>query len=586
MTDQLLVGSYDYRLVVLSVLIAILAAYTALDLGERITASRDWARLYWLLGGAASMGIGIWSMHYIGMLAFSLPVPILYDWPTVLLSLVSAILASEVALFVVSRRKMGSRRALTGSTFMGGGIVALHYIAMGAMRLPAMCRYSPFLVTLSVLVALAGSYVALWLVFFFRGEPDRILRKAGGAVLMGIAIAGMHYTAMAAATFTRATISPDLSHAVSITSLGIAATSGVPSMVLVLTILTIVLDRLQEQRTLLNELFEQAPEAITLVNAGNRVVRVNREFIRLFGYTPQEVIGHRLIELIVPDNARGEGDGYLERVKHGQRVEAEGLRQRKDGTRFYASILKVPFAMPDGDPAVYAIYRDITERKRADDALRELSAQLLYLQDEERRRLARELHDSTAQKLSALAINLSVVNQSDAVFDTRAERAMAESLALTDECLREIRTLAYLLHPPELDELGLPSALSHYVNGFAQRSGIAVELELSPDLGRLPPERETALFRIVQESLSNIHRHSGSPTARIKVFRSAAGVAMEVHDEGHGMSGNALNRNSMSLATAGVGIAGMRERVRQLGGQLDIHSTEDGTTLKVFLPLN
>jgi two-component system sensor histidine kinase/response regulator len=157
MTNQVLVGSYDYRLVVLSILIAILAAYTALDLGERITASRDWARIYWLLGGAASMGIGIWSMHYIGMLAFSLPVPVLYYWPTVLLSLVSAVLASEVALFVVSRRRMRSPRALAGSIFMGGGIVALHYIFMDAMRMPAMTRYSPFLVTLSVLVALAGS---------------------------------------------------------------------------------------------------------------------------------------------------------------------------------------------------------------------------------------------------------------------------------------------------------------------------------------------------------------------------------------------------------------------------------------------
>ncbi len=579
MTDQVLVGSYDYRLVVLSILVAILASYTALDLGERITASRDWARLYWLLGGAASMGIGIWSMHYIGMLAFRLPVPVLYDWPTVLL-------ASEVALFVVSRRKMGSPRALAGSIFMGGGIVALHYIGMSAMRLPAMCRYSPLLVTLSVLIALAGSYLALWLAYFFRGEPDRILRKAGGAVLMGFAIAGMHYTAMAAASFTRSAMPPDLSHAVSISALGIAAISGVPSMVLVLTVLTVILDRLQEQRTLLDELFEQAPEAIALVSVGNRVVRVNREFIRLFGYTPEETLDHRLIDLIVPDNARDEAGRYLERVKDGQRVEAEGLRQRKDGTRFYASILNVPFAMPGGEPAVYTLYRDITERKRTDDALRELSAQLLYLQDEERRRLARELHDSTAQKLSALAINLSVVNQATAVFDTRAQRAMTESLALTDECLREIRTLAYLLHPPELDELGLPGALSHYINGFAQRSGIAVELELSSDLGRLPAEAETALFRIVQESLSNIHRHSGSPTARIKVFRSAAGVAMEVQDEGHGMSGNALNRNSMSLASAGVGIAGMRERVRQLGGQLDIRSTEDGTTLKVFLPLN
>src|SRR6202049_947926 len=301
-------GTYDYRLVALSVLIAVLASYAALDLAARVTAAQGRIQFAWLLGGAAAMGTGIWSMHDIGMLAFSLPVPILYDWPTVLLSLVSAVLASEVALFVVSRRKMGSPRALAGSIFMGGGIVALHYIFMDAMRMPAMTRYSPLLVTLSVLVALAGSYLALWLGYFFRGEPDRILRKVAGATLMGVAIAGLPYTAMAASSFTRSAVPPDLSHAVSISALGIAAISGVPSMVLVLTILTVILDRLQEQGTLLDELFEQAPEAITLVNAGNRVVRVNREFTRLFGYTPEETLGHRLIDLIVPDNARGEAE--------------------------------------------------------------------------------------------------------------------------------------------------------------------------------------------------------------------------------------------------------------------------------------
>jgi NO-binding membrane sensor protein with MHYT domain len=161
MTDQTLPGSYDYGLVVLSVLIAILASYTALDLGGRVTASRRWMSLAWLAGGATSMGIGIWSMHYVGMLAFSLPIPIEYDWPIVLVSLLAGIFASLVALFIVSRRKMSWDRALAGSIFMGGAIVALHYTAMYAMRVAAMCRYSPVLVTLSVLVAVAGSYIAL-----------------------------------------------------------------------------------------------------------------------------------------------------------------------------------------------------------------------------------------------------------------------------------------------------------------------------------------------------------------------------------------------------------------------------------------
>src|SRR5712675_3413699 len=134
-------GSYDYRLVTLSVVMAICAAYAALDLAGRTTASRGQVRLVWLAGGATAMGLGIWSMHYIGMLAFSLPVLVLYDWPMVLLSLMAAVFASAVALFVVSRKKMGWPRALVGSAVMGGGIATMHYTGMAAMRLPAMCSY-------------------------------------------------------------------------------------------------------------------------------------------------------------------------------------------------------------------------------------------------------------------------------------------------------------------------------------------------------------------------------------------------------------------------------------------------------------
>src|SRR5919197_1832610 len=147
-------GSYDYRLVILSVLIAICAAYAALDLAGRTTAARGRIRLTRLAGGATAMGIGIWSMHYIGMLAFSLPVPVLYDWPTVLLSLLAAIFASVVALYVVSRQKMGWVSVLVGSTFMGGGIATMHYTGMAAMRARAMCSYDPFLLTLSVVLAI------------------------------------------------------------------------------------------------------------------------------------------------------------------------------------------------------------------------------------------------------------------------------------------------------------------------------------------------------------------------------------------------------------------------------------------------
>src|SRR3984957_8508188 len=153
---------YDYRLVVLSVVIAILASYAALDLSGRVTSARGRARLLWLSGGAVAMGIGIWSMHYIGMLAFRLNVPVEYDWPTVLVSLLAAIFASTVALFVVSRAEVGVFRATAGSIFMGGGIATMHCVGMAAMRWPGMCVYSAGLVMLSVTLAVVISFVALW----------------------------------------------------------------------------------------------------------------------------------------------------------------------------------------------------------------------------------------------------------------------------------------------------------------------------------------------------------------------------------------------------------------------------------------
>src|SRR5882724_3880752 len=151
---NVMVGSYDHRLVALSVVIAVLSSYAALDLAGRVTSAKGGVRAAWLGGGATAMGIGIWSMHYVGMLAFRLPVPVLYDWPTVLLSLLAAIFASAIALFVVSRKQMGWTSALVGSAIMGGGIAAMHYTGMAAMRLRAMCTYDPLLLTLSVVSAI------------------------------------------------------------------------------------------------------------------------------------------------------------------------------------------------------------------------------------------------------------------------------------------------------------------------------------------------------------------------------------------------------------------------------------------------
>jgi len=242
--DLVMRGSYDYRLVALSVIIAILASYAALDLAGRVTSAQGKARFLWLNGGAIAMGFGIWSMHYIGMLAFRLPTAVQYDWPMVLASLLSAILASVVALYVVSQQRMGHLRAVAGSMVMGAGIAAMHYIGMGAMRLAALCRFDPSLVALSVALAIAISFVALWLAFLAREEKKGgVWRKLASAAVMGAAIPIMHYTGMASASFVASSVAPDLSHAVSISEHGTAEITIVTIMILGLVFLTSVFYR-------------------------------------------------------------------------------------------------------------------------------------------------------------------------------------------------------------------------------------------------------------------------------------------------------------------------------------------------------
>ena len=332
MTEELvMVGYYDYRLVALSAVISVLAAYAARNLSERLNAARGRAWLAWLVFGSTVDGIGTWSMHYTGMLAYHLPVPVQYDWPTVLLSLLVAILGSAGALLVVGSSKKGWTRTLAASILLGGvGISVMHYTAMAAMRLQGMHHYSPLLATLSVVLAIGMCVPSLTLTFLRRDRASgRSLRNHGSALLRGAANPVMHYTAMAATSFTYAEELPDLSHAVHISSLGVLGISIVPLMVLIVALLTYLVDRLQKQTALLDELFEQAPQAVALMCVDDRVVRVNREFTRIFGYTPQETLGRRLGELIVPDESRHEANRYADLAAHGQRVDVEVVRQRQ-----------------------------------------------------------------------------------------------------------------------------------------------------------------------------------------------------------------------------------------------------------------
>ena len=223
------------------------------------------------------------------------------------------------------------------------------------------------------------------------------------------------------------------------------------------------------------------------------------------------------------------------------------------------------------------------ELDTANQGLRQLTARLLELQDDERRRFARELHDSVGQNLAALAMNLSAA-RGDIERLVKTAGILTDSEALVQEMSKEVRTISHLLHPPLLDEAGLSSALRWYTQGFAERSKIQVDLESPHDFGRLSRELETAIFRLVQECLTNIHRHSGSPIAKIRIARSDSMVRVEVEDKGKGIP----PEKQLKLASAGapgVGIRGMRERIRQLGGSLEINSNGKGTVVVVQLPV-
>jgi len=226
------------------------------------------------------------------------------------------------------------------------------------------------------------------------------------------------------------------------------------------------------------------------------------------------------------------------------------------------------------------------EAAEREEEYRQLCNRLLTVQDEERRRLAVELHDSTAQNLAVLLMNLALIEQSEPALNAESRQALAESRSIADECCRDVRMREYLLHPPLLEEMGLVSAVRWFADGFTKRSGIRVVMILG-DIGRLPKPTETALYRVVQESLTNVHRHTSTRRVVIDLATTGDTIVLEIRDQGRGLhDGRSQELGRQAPEVLGVGIQGMRERINQLKGSFDIEFTKKGTTVRVGVPLN
>lgn len=350
------------------------------------------------------------------------------------------------------------------------------------------------------------------------------------------------------------------------------------------TVMDVTERKLAEEQLLLTKYsIDHVADSAFWVSSDARIVFVNDASCKSLGYTREELL-QLTVHDIDPEFPEEVWAAHWNDLRERQSLTLESKQRRKDGHIFPVE-LSLNYLLYDGQEYNFAFARDITERKQRDEAMQLLTTRLLQLQDEERRRIARDLHDVTAQDLGAVAVNLAHLRRLVTDLKPEAQNLVTESASLAEGVFQQIRTLSYLLHPPLLDQAGLASALRWYIDGFTKRSGIQVDIEIAPEIGRLSPEIETALFRIVQESLTNIHRHSGSGSATIRLVKQERKLSLHVQDQGAGMMDVTDGEVADNVQLLGLGILGMRQRLRQFGGKLEINTSKLGTHIIASVPL-
>lgn len=451
-------ASYDPARVVLSVLIAFIASYAALEMARRVSASARRVSMVWLAGGSLVIGIGIASMHFVAMLALSLPVPIAYHVPTILVATLIAVGFSFPALVLVDRRVVGSPSLWAAAGCLGVAIVGFHYTAMAAMRMAASVSYDAILAALSILIGVALSFSSVWLVYRtpVGGSTQQGWRRSAGVLAMGGAIAGMHYTAMAGTGFH--------------------------------------------------------PGSWELASARRAVL----------------------------------ASSALSTV-----VTASSL--------LIAGVALAAAAMD----------------RRAQRNLA-LSRRLLEAQEAARRRIAQQLHDGVGQLLTAVQLNL---QRAEMVVGQPAAASLADTRTLVDQALQQVRDLAVELRPVVLGDLGLKAALKWYVGRQAERVGFAVDLMDALPEARLPADVEVAVFRVLQEAVTNVARHAGAKNVTVALRRVGGMVELTVADDGRGFDVDAARRRAM--AGESLGLLEMQETASLAGGLFTVTSERGrGTTVR------
>lgn len=646
--NALMTSRYDYGEVARSIVIAVVASYAALDLAGRVTAARGWARATWLTGGAIAMGVGIWAMHFKGMLAFRLPVSVEYHWPTVLASVSVAIIASTVALYATSREKITLVDVWIGSVIMGGGIAGMHYVGMAAMRLPAITRFSPLLVTLSIFLAVLFSLVALLMAFGLREENrGTALRKIGSAVVMGAAISAMHYSGMAAAAFVPSALPPNLSHAVSISPLGNNAIVIVTFVVLGAAILTSSMDRQAEAevRQLNQDLEREVVERTAQLEATNEELRkeiaereradralrqsedrlrlvidtipalvwskfpdcsadfLNQRFREYTGLSVEEGLGEGWLKAIHPEDPPRSVDEWRAAFAAGRPFEFEARLRRADGEYRWFLFRGEPLHDELGKIVKwYGTTTDIEDRKQAEWALQEAQAGLAHV-----RRVT-----TMGELVGAISHE---VNQPIAAIVTNANYCLRQLASATPnpeklhEAISEIvndgtRASAVISRIRALLQKGTPKRVALDVNQIIQevaillrnelaRNRVSLSTHLGVDLPRVNGDRvllQQVLINLIMNAIEAMRSSVRGP--RELLIKSAWDdneVSIQVKDSGMGFDPQQAERIFEPFFTTkpqgiGMGLSISRSIVESHGGRLRAESGSTGALFQFTLP--